>query len=173
MVVAPPSQRGDGFYRWLNWGTSIADAPAWLLDLVCSEEKEQREKNVWQRFGQATKVDIDRLTVALALVPNDDLNWDDWNSIALAIWHATGGSAEGYKLFAAWSAKSTKCGGKETPADTWDRISGCPPRGDITAGTIFHLASGAVPNWQERFKGDDAEIDAKVEAFLELQGQWS
>jgi putative DNA primase/helicase len=29
MVVAPPSQRHDGVYRWLNWETPIAEATPW------------------------------------------------------------------------------------------------------------------------------------------------
>jgi RecA-family ATPase len=35
MVIAPPSIRpGVGEYKWLNWGTDIADAPDWLIKLV-------------------------------------------------------------------------------------------------------------------------------------------
>jgi Bifunctional DNA primase/polymerase, N-terminal/Primase C terminal 2 (PriCT-2) len=169
MVIAPPSQRHDGSYRWLNWETPIAEGPAWLLELV-SEKREQRERNVWQKFGQQSEVDIDRLMLALALVPNDDLGWDDWNSVALAIWHATNGSAEGLDLFAAWSAKSMKCGGKESSADTWERITNCPPK-EIGAGTIFYLANEAFPNWSSRL--DDEDVSAKIEAFAELLEQWS
>jgi hypothetical protein len=137
---------------------------------VVSEKREQRERNVWQKFGQQSEVDIDRLMLALALVPNDDLGWDDWNSVALAIWHATNGSAEGLDLFAAWSAKSMKCGGKESSADTWERITNCPPK-EIGAGTIFYLANEAFPNWSSRL--DDEDVSAKIEAFAELLEQWS
>ena len=34
MVVAPPSIRADGSYRWLNEETPIADAPEWLIELA-------------------------------------------------------------------------------------------------------------------------------------------
>jgi hypothetical protein len=34
MVIAPPSVRDDGVYRWLN-DNNIADAPQWLIDLAC------------------------------------------------------------------------------------------------------------------------------------------
>jgi hypothetical protein len=33
MVIAPPSVRADGVYRWLN-DNPIADAPQWLIDLA-------------------------------------------------------------------------------------------------------------------------------------------
>jgi hypothetical protein len=38
MVIAPPSVRDDGEYRWLN-NNPIADAPQWLLDLVTASKK--------------------------------------------------------------------------------------------------------------------------------------
>ncbi len=45
MVVAPPSVKaGVGEYRFLNWGTPIADAPKWLLDLVVRKERKGKQK---------------------------------------------------------------------------------------------------------------------------------
>jgi hypothetical protein len=39
MFIAPPSVKPDvGDYRWTNWGTPIADAPQWLIDLVVEKE---------------------------------------------------------------------------------------------------------------------------------------
>jgi hypothetical protein len=38
MVIAPPSVRDDGEYRWLN-NHPIADAPQWLIDLVATKPK--------------------------------------------------------------------------------------------------------------------------------------
>ena len=36
-MIAPPSLRpGKGYYRWLNEGTPVADAPDWLLTLIAS-----------------------------------------------------------------------------------------------------------------------------------------
>jgi hypothetical protein len=40
MVVAPPTRRDNGQYRWLN-EHDIADAPPWLLDLVRDRRGEQ------------------------------------------------------------------------------------------------------------------------------------
>src|SRR5262249_60065711 len=41
MFIAPPSVKPDvGGYKWLNWGTPIADAPKWLLDLVVEKDIE-------------------------------------------------------------------------------------------------------------------------------------
>lgn len=38
MVIAPPSVRDDGKYRWLN-NHPIADAPQWLLELMTTKSK--------------------------------------------------------------------------------------------------------------------------------------
>ena len=45
---------------------------------------------------------------ALSVIPNNDLEWNDWNRIGMATWAATGGSEVGRKAFAEWSAKSSK-----------------------------------------------------------------
>ena len=37
MVIAPPSKRGDGHYRWLN-NLPIADTPDWLLELLIAKQ---------------------------------------------------------------------------------------------------------------------------------------
>src|SRR4051794_21938831 len=59
-------------------------------------------------------VDIERIELACRAVPNPDLGWDDWNTLAMAIWHATGGSAEGLTMLHAWSRKSAKYEAAET-----------------------------------------------------------
>ncbi len=83
---------------------------------------------------------------ALAFIPNNDLPWDEWNRVGLAIFGALGPS--GYDLFQAWSETSTKCGltKTETPHARWASYMRSPPR-EIGAGTLYHLAgeSGWVP----------------------------
>jgi hypothetical protein len=158
MSVMPPSIKpGKGQYTWLN-DLPIAAAPRWLLELV------RKEEYVPHKVTNGD-VSIHKLTIALALLPNDDLDWPDWNRIAMAIWHATGGSSEGYRLFAAWSAKSGKCGVEEQPIDTWKRLTGCPPK-TIRGPTVLYLAEQAVPGWQQRLVGDP-EIDALIDDFYE------
>ena len=97
MSVVPPSVRpGKGAYSWLN-NRRVAAAPQWLLERV------RKADYVPRNTATNGDVSIERLTLALALIPNDDLEWPDWNRIAMAIWFATSGSAEGLQLFAAWS----------------------------------------------------------------------
>jgi hypothetical protein len=163
MVVAPPSRRGDGVYRWRN-SLPIAKAPRWLLELV--QETERVEPNVWEQFGKSPRqVDLAELTLATAMIPNGDCGWETWNRTGMALFAATGGGAEGFRLFRAWSHRSSKYDAGST-AKKWQALHGCPPH-EIGAGTVFHLAEEAVPDWRER-QYYDPEVIALIDEFLEL-----
>ena len=92
--------------------------------------------------GQADALDV---AAALAVLANDDLDWEQWNTIGLACWRATGGSEAGYAALAAWSSKSAKFDARTTRA-RWDHFATSPPD-RIGAGTLFHMAREAFPGW--------------------------
>ena len=74
---------------------------------------------------------IEAVIGALAIIPNDDLEWDEWNYVGLATQGATAGSDEGGEAFATWSAKSKK----NDPATTqarWEHYHTSPPTGSAT-----------------------------------------
>jgi Bifunctional DNA primase/polymerase, N-terminal/Primase C terminal 2 (PriCT-2) len=162
MSVVPPSIKpGKGRYQWLN-DLPIAPAPAWLLELVRKEERAPRNAD-----GEP-QADIASLTLAMAMIPNDDCSWDEWNRIGMALFAATGGSEEGFKLFDAWSQRASKYDAAAT-LDKWQKFEGCPPR-EIGAGSIFYLADAAVPGWQGRIFYD-AEVEALLAEFHALLGE--
>jgi hypothetical protein len=70
---------------------------------------------------------------ALRFIPNADLDYDNWVRIGMALKGALG--EDGWDLFAAWSATSSK-DVPETTAKTWGSLK--PER--IGAGTIYHHA---------------------------------
>ncbi len=76
---------------------------------------------------------------ALQFIPNDDVSWDDWNRIGMAIYGALGPA--GYNHFETWSLKSAKCGltKSETPAARWAAYMKSPPT-QLGAGTIYFKA---------------------------------
>jgi hypothetical protein len=67
----------------------------------------------------------------------------------MALWRATDGSDEGFRIFDEWSQKSTKYSATETER-RWDGITRSPPR-DIGVGTIFHLAREDDPSWEDNW----------------------
>jgi hypothetical protein len=150
MVIAPPSIRSDGAYRWAN-NLPIADAPRWLLDLVTQEEVEERG------FGDELTADSILVDAALEVIPNDDIDWDEWNKIGMAIYAATNGG--GFATFDAWSQKSKKYNAKDTK-NKWHAYHRSPPK-RIGCGTLFFLAEQASPGWRDAY---DLEIQAKLDA---------
>ena len=130
MIIAPPSVRSDGAYRWLN-DLPIAEAPTWLAELVREEPPDAEPE-----------ADIERIADALATIPNDDDEWDRWNYIGMATWRATGGDEAGYIEFEQWSAKSGKHDAKTT-RERWQHYFRSPPT-QLGAGTLFHLAHEAA-----------------------------
>ncbi|MCU1340548.1 MAG: hypothetical protein JWO19_6129 [Bryobacterales bacterium] len=86
--------------------------------------------------------DLYLLRDAMGLIPNDDAGWDEWNTIAMALHAATGGSQDGLKLFMEWSAKSKKNKPAETEAK-WRALDNCPPE-RVGAGTIYFKAKAAT-----------------------------
>jgi putative DNA primase/helicase len=100
MVIAPPSVTTKGTYRWLNEDPPT-DAPRWLINLAIAGDSDEPHLS-----SDMPEADPDLLAAALALIPNDDLDWESWNNIGLAFWRGTGG--KNFEAFDAWSQKSKK-----------------------------------------------------------------
>jgi hypothetical protein len=88
---------------------------------------------------------IEDVVSALGIIPNKDLGWCDWNHLGMATWGATGGSDEGLKAFAGWSAKAAK-NDPETTAARWEHYTKYPPT-RIEFGTLVYLARQHSPLW--------------------------
>ena len=173
MSVVPPSRTRKGVYRWIN-KRRIAAAPAWLLELVKREAYAPREADPFAQFANWAKQDMATLTLSAAMIPNADISWDPdkktgnpgWNGIGMALYAASDGSAEGFRLFNAFSRRSRKYNAKMT-RDKWKAFHKCPPR-EIGAGTIFFLAEEAVPDYRDRCIAQEPEVIALIEEFHKL-----
>jgi hypothetical protein len=167
-VAAPPSMTSSGGrYRWLN-SLPIAKAPAWLLEQV--QEKE-RKSDHFQQFANWVKppVNLAELTLAIAMVPNTvKTSRDEWVNVGFALWDATGGSEEGYQLFRAWSRRRPNFNAEKTR--TFWITTKAPD--EITAGTIYHLAEEAVPDYRDRCIAQEPEVIALIEEFHKLMDEF-
>ncbi len=101
-------------------------------------------KNYHRYYTGQTQASLNEIEEALAVVPNPDLEWAEWNRIGMALWAASGGQA--FNAFDRWSAKSSKYDAAKTAA-RWEHYSISPPN-RIGAGTIFFLANQAAPGWR-------------------------
>ena len=99
--------------------------------------------------GDEPQAETGRIAAALNVIPNNE-DWDGWNAIGMATWRATGGSAEGFAAFDAWSRKSSKHDAGAT-AKKWSAYFKSPPT-HIGAGTIFYLADQAEPGWRRAWQ---------------------
>ena len=151
MVVAPPSVKNGVRYRFLNWGTPGADAPAWLLDLVIHKPLKKTNgkgkpvaagSNPYSDYGAA---DFKLIKDALNVITGA-CSYQVWFEVGCAL-HLELGEA-GFELFDAWSATS--------PAD-YPGVVGCREKwnecgkigniGRYTIGTIIYHANEAQPGW--------------------------
>jgi hypothetical protein len=71
---------------------------------------------------------------AVSHIPNDDLSYDDWIKVGLALYAALG--SEGRDLWESWSAQAEKNDPPYT-AEKWDGFAGVR---SVTVGTLFWLA---------------------------------
>jgi hypothetical protein len=99
---------GRAAYRWL--GESAPDEPRHGF-----HPRPRRE---------LASADIN-LSELVAAVPNN-FGWDDWNSVGMAIYAASGGSNHGYIVFDAWSSKHPKYNPYTTSA-RWHHWRRSPP----------------------------------------------
>ncbi|MBS0375321.1 MAG: PriCT-2 domain-containing protein [Proteobacteria bacterium] len=141
-------------YTWNGSGDPLS-VPSGELPTITREQAqafidaaEKRLAAVGTRVGKLQAKDGDRPHVtsdaqraadprlcraALAAIPNEDLDWDDWVYVGLAVKGALG--EDGFDAFDSWSSKSTKYNAQKTAK----QFASFEPK-QIGAGTIYHLA---------------------------------
>jgi bifunctional DNA primase/polymerase-like protein/primase-like protein len=138
MVLAPPSIKpGVGVYRYLNWGTPCAEAPAWLLRLVAVKKTRRRKPASGKPVDSAN---VDLIAAALNVIPAE--SYQIWFEVGCALSFELGDA--GFALFDAWSATSRKYEAKQCAAK-WRE---CAKIFTYTIGTIIHHANAESPGWR-------------------------
>jgi hypothetical protein len=125
----------------------LGDALERLREAVAARGDDIREADYATHEASEPEADPLDVAAALAVIPNADLEWDEWNRIGMATWRATGGSASGLAAFISWSEKS----GKYHEADVrerWQHYFTSPPT-HIGAGTLFVPWRQAWPGWRK------------------------
>jgi predicted P-loop ATPase len=115
--------------------------------------------------GEDPQADPELIADALAVIPNN-ADWDRWYQLGMAVWRATGGSADGFTAWDTWSKKSPKYDARNT-AQKWAAFFKSPPT-KIGAGTIFHLADQASPNWRKPWRKEQPATEAEIERLAKL-----
>jgi hypothetical protein len=175
MVIAAPSKRDDGVYRWAN-DLQIIDAPAWLLDLIYATaaatkgtDKTASNDNAdpFATFADELehslhgKPSLAMIKAALDAIPNtSDVKRNQWRDIGQSIKSEYPGD-DGFVPYDTWSATwpgykdaegEHKYDEKKT-REAWDSFR---PH-SVTIGTLFYYANEATPGWREAFEYADAQ----------------
>lgn len=157
-VIAPPSKG----YEWVA-GRELGELRSlrpWPSDMLLEERPVGTANDVLEAE------DFSEVDDALAIIPNDDVSWGEWNRVAMATFAATGG--HGLEAFDLWSQKSSKYDAAETQKK-WQRLVSSPPNG-IGAGTLFHMANEIDPGWRMA-KADEmaAAASASADDYIDAQ----
>jgi hypothetical protein len=166
-VVLPPSH--GGLYKWVRDGEGyvnhIAELPeAWVEHLRSLSAPPAAS-------APLPAADPKQVAAALAVIPNGaEVGWDDWNRVGMATFSATGGTADGFRAFDAWSAKWPHYDAAYT-RNRWETYRRSPPN-RIGAGTVFHLADEASPGWRdnEKVKEKAGTAIKQADVLIELAG---
>jgi putative DNA primase/helicase len=134
--------------------------------------------------GGKAKAALERIARAFRVIPNADVDWDDWCHKGMACYRATGGSEAGYEIWREWSAKSQRHNAPTTFEKWHSKFKGCPPH-SVDVGSIFFWANEVDPNWDEkhtdlgnarrlvRLHGDNIRYIAGWKSWLVwLDGHW-
>jgi hypothetical protein len=100
---------------------------------------------------------IEDIVSALGVMENDELHWDDWNTIGLAAHAASGGDADAFEAFRAWSEQSAKHDDVYC-AEQWEKW-GRSPATRSGIGTLTWHAQQADPGWIRPSKRGGLEFD--------------
>ncbi len=103
---------------------------------------------------------------ALEHIPNNDLQWDDWKRILMAVFVCSRGAEEAYFQFLKWSRQSAKHNDVATRRE-WNGCKVSVPN-RINFGTLYHLATqnGWVPPADMHFNEEKQSRQvADVSAF--------
>jgi hypothetical protein len=146
MVIAPPSVKPDGgLYIWCN-SAPIADAPAWLLEMVCSTDAPQMPAP--RRDTPSSLAEMEEL---LTYIDPDKGGYQDWQSILSAIHDASGGSDDGMHLADKWSER----GANYKPGEVQDKWS------SFTSGKGGGSGMGSIGYHAKQAGADVAGIGAR------------
>lgn len=153
-VVGPGSaHKSGGIYTADGYPDDIADAPEELIALLKRPERHRSEFN-----GHAVDLAHSDIADMLSYIANNDVPYDEWIGIGMAIHHATQGS--GFDLWDRWSATSGKhdAAKMQYKWGSFGRASN-----PVTLGTLVHHAESGGWRMPVTFVPDQRFNDEPVE----------
>lgn len=131
-VVGPGSEHASGTKYQIAIGSpdDIDMVPDKLLEMLRVPERHRADMG-----GKIVDVNDQELADMLSYVPNNDLDYEEWIKIGMALHHATGGTA--FDLWDRWSQQSKKYDDTSMPYKWHSFGRSANP---VTLGTLVHYA---------------------------------
>lgn len=126
---------GSMYEREKGFPGEVCQAPDDLLHML--RRKEHTRAIVG---GVQVDVTLSDLRDMLNFYRNDQLHYDDWIAIGMALHNSTQGCADGFALWEQWSSTSSKHNSAHMDKK-WQSFGKAP--NPITLGTLIHLAEAA------------------------------
>ena len=141
MWVLPYAGQSEPIGEFIGW-----------VDSLSVPHREQPPK---AERAPCTTPALNHLREALAAIPNDDLDYDQWRNVGFAVHEATEGSDEGLDLFHEFSARSPKHDPDFLDNRFWP-YAGRSTGDLVPADYVFNLASRC--GWQDPTVIDDFDV---------------
>lgn len=141
---------------WLTFTGNITELTGMTgAEDTVSDPNEDLAMLIMSRFGKAEEATLpsfivgkqetlglpfSELSKALSVLP-DDLGYDEWLHVGMAIHHETEGSEEGFTLWDSWSANSPKYGTEEYGRYKWDSFGRNTSSRPVTARSLLKQAN--------------------------------
>ena len=113
---------------------NLGEAPAWVREGL------EHAPADWTPTSGAGEADLSEIADALGHVKAEDLTYQEWVAVLMAVHHGTGGSAEGLELADHWSAQD----GRYQDGDVekrWKGLKEDPDARHITVASLYAKAS--------------------------------
>lgn len=162
-IVAFPSEIDGKKYRWASGG-DIPFVPRWVMEKLGTvwrlPSKGGRGNENVQDDDIEQKVPLDQIKRMLAAIDPDDLDYEQWLRVGLAIKSQYPGN-DGLDLWDSWS----KGGIRYEPKECVTRWEGFADSGTVRMGTLFYYAmeSGWAPDKEQGDVVNPNKYDVIVE----------
>jgi hypothetical protein len=151
MVIAPPTLRTDGQYRWVN-GLAINQPPPWLLERVLAKHEQIKVETPAPQILAGDGFDahdiepIEKIKAALAVLDPQKLGHDGLLKIGCALFNELG-DVDGFDVLTEWLKRFAGYYDPKVVNEQWKSVTAKNGYAYKIA-TLYYLADEADSRWR-------------------------
>ena len=127
-------------------GEQLSDGPLHDFSEFISSHHAKQDEHIAAVEQEVRGYSLEQLLDAVNAIPNDDLHWEVWNKIGMALWAAAGagGRARALGAWMTFSAKSEKLFDARETLDRWEHYERSPATKPWSGHDHLVSAAGGV-----------------------------